>query len=40
MFVSATIRELARTSAGEAFEDRGEWEMKGIGEPIRVFAVR
>jgi class 3 adenylate cyclase len=40
ILVSATMRELARTSAGAAFEDRGERDMKGIGEPIRVFAVQ
>jgi class 3 adenylate cyclase len=38
--VSATVRELARTSAGVSFEDRGERELKGVGEPVRVFAVR
>ncbi|MEX0786432.1 MAG: adenylate/guanylate cyclase domain-containing protein [Dehalococcoidia bacterium] len=40
--VSATVRELARTSAGpsaEGFEDRGERELKGVGEPVRVWAV-
>ena len=38
--VSATVRELARTSAGVSFEDRGERELKGVGEPVRMFAVR
>jgi class 3 adenylate cyclase len=38
--VSATVRDLARTSAGVTFEDRGERELKGVGEPVRVFAVR
>jgi class 3 adenylate cyclase len=38
--VSATVRDLARTSAGVSFEDRGERDLKGIGEPVRVFAVR
>jgi class 3 adenylate cyclase/pimeloyl-ACP methyl ester carboxylesterase len=38
--VSATVRELARTSAGVAFEDRGEQALKGVGEPVRVWAVR
>jgi class 3 adenylate cyclase len=38
--VSATVRELARTSAGVSFEDRGERELKGVSEPVRVFAVR
>ena len=40
ILVSATVRDLARTSAGVAFEDRGEHEMKGIAEPQRLFAVR
>ena len=40
ILVSATVRELARTSAGVAFEDRGEHELKGIAEPQRLFAVR
>ena len=39
ILVSATVRDLARTSAGVAFEDRGEHEMKGIPEPQRLFAV-
>ena len=38
--VSATVRELARTSAGVSFDDRGERELKGVGEPVRVWAVR
>jgi class 3 adenylate cyclase len=38
--VSATVRDLARTSAGVSFEDRGERELKGVGEPVRVWAVR
>jgi class 3 adenylate cyclase/pimeloyl-ACP methyl ester carboxylesterase len=38
--VSGTVRDLARTSAGVAFEDRGERELKGVSEPVRVFAVR
>ena len=40
ILVSATVRDLARTSAGVAFEDRGEHELKGIAEPQRLFAVR
>ena len=35
-----TVRDLARTSAGVEFEDRGEHELKGIAEPQRLFAVR
>jgi class 3 adenylate cyclase len=37
--VSATVRDLARTSAGVSFEDRGEQALKGIDDPVRVFAV-
>ncbi len=39
ILVSATVRELARTSAGVEFDDRGEHELKGIVEPQRLFAV-
>jgi class 3 adenylate cyclase len=39
VLVSQTVRDLARTSAGVAFEDRGEQAMKGVGEPVRVWAV-
>jgi class 3 adenylate cyclase len=38
-FVSQTVRDLARTSAGVAFDDRGEHALKGIDEPQRLFAV-
>jgi len=38
--VSGTVRELARTSAGVVFEDRGEQLLKGIDDPVRVWAVR
>jgi class 3 adenylate cyclase len=38
--VSGTVRDLARTSAGVVFEDRGEQVLKGIDEPMRVWAVR
>ena len=34
-----TLRSLARTSAGVRFEDRGEHSLKGVGEPVRVWAV-
>ena len=37
--VSETVRSLARTSAGVRFEDRGEQSLKGVGEPVRVWAV-
>jgi class 3 adenylate cyclase len=38
--VSSTVRDLARTSAGVSFEDRGEQTLKGIDDPVRVWAVR
>jgi adenylate cyclase len=40
VLISQTVRDLARTSAGVSFEDRGEQELKGVSEPVRVFAVR
>jgi class 3 adenylate cyclase len=40
VLVSGVVRGLARTSAGVAFEDRGERELKGVGEAQRLFAVR
>ena len=40
ILVSATVRDLARTSAGVTFEDRGERALKGIDDLMRVFAVR
>jgi class 3 adenylate cyclase len=40
VLVSQTVRDLARTSAGVSFEDRGEYELKGVSGPVRVFAVR
>jgi len=39
VLVSETVRSLARTSAGVAFEDRGEQALKGVGEPMRVWTV-
>jgi class 3 adenylate cyclase/pimeloyl-ACP methyl ester carboxylesterase len=40
VLVSDTVRSLARTSAGVAFEDRGEQTLKGVADPQRLFAVR
>jgi class 3 adenylate cyclase len=40
ILVSQTVRDLARTSAGVTFEDRGEHELKGIADPVRLFVVR
>ena len=39
VLVSDIVRGLARTSAGVRFEDRGEQALKGIEEPVRVWAV-
>jgi len=39
VLVSQTVRDLARTSAGVKFDDRGERELKGVGEPVRLYAV-
>jgi len=40
ILVSQTVRDLARTSAAVAFDDRGEHDLKGIDEPQRLYAVR
>jgi class 3 adenylate cyclase len=40
VLVSQTVRDLARTSAGVSFEDRGERELKGVGDLVRLYAVR
>jgi len=40
VLVSDTVRGLARTSAGVTFDDRGERDLKGVSEPVRLFAVR
>ena len=40
ILVSDVVRGMARSSAGVTFDDRGEHEMKGVGEPVRVYAVR
>ena len=40
VLVSRTVADLARTSAGVAFEDRGEHALKGVADPQRVYAVR
>jgi class 3 adenylate cyclase len=39
VLVSDVVRGMARSSAGVDFADRGEHEMKGIGQPVRVYAV-
>ncbi len=40
ILVSDVVRGMARSSAGVVFEDRGEREMKGVGEAVRVYVVR
>jgi class 3 adenylate cyclase len=40
ILVSDVVRGMGRSSAGVEFEDRGEQEMKGVGDPVRVYAVR
>ena len=40
VLVSDVVRTLARTSAGVRFEDRGEQALKGVGDPVRVWAIR
>ena len=40
VLVSDTVRSLARTSAGVAFEGRGEQALKGVGDAMRVWAVK
>jgi class 3 adenylate cyclase len=39
VLVSDTIRSLARTSAGVSFQDRGEHALKGIDDPVRIYAI-
>jgi class 3 adenylate cyclase len=40
LLVSDVVRGMARSSAAVTFEDRGDHELKGIAEPVRIFAVR
>jgi class 3 adenylate cyclase len=40
ILVSDVVRGLARTSAGVAFDDRGEHDFKGIADPQRLYAIR
>jgi class 3 adenylate cyclase len=40
VLVSGTVRDLARASAGVSFEDRGDRELKGVSEAVRIYAVR
>jgi class 3 adenylate cyclase len=40
VLVSATVRDLARTSAGVTFADRGKHALKGIDDTVRLYEVR
>jgi adenylate cyclase len=40
ILLSATVRDLARTSAGVTFEERGEHTLKGISDPVHLYAAR
>jgi class 3 adenylate cyclase len=40
VLVSQTVRDLARTSAGVAFDERGQRKLKGVEGRQRLFAVR
>ena len=40
VLVSDTVRGLAGTAAGLAFEDLGEQELIGIDKPQRLYLVR
>jgi class 3 adenylate cyclase/pimeloyl-ACP methyl ester carboxylesterase len=39
VLVTQTVRDLARTSTRVEFEDRGERDLKGVSEAVRLFAV-
>lgn len=39
LLVTDTVRDLVRTAVPFRFEDRGPTPLKGVAEPIRVFAV-
>ena len=39
LLVTDTVRELVRTSAPLSFDDRGPIALKGVAEPVHVFAV-
>ena len=40
ILVTDVVRGMARSSSGVLFEDLGEQALKGIEDPVRVFAVR
>ncbi len=39
LLVSRTVADLSRTSAGVTFQDRGAHALKGVADPVHVFAV-
>ena len=39
LLVTDTVRGLVRTTAAFTFEDRGPTQLKGVAEPVHVFAV-
>jgi class 3 adenylate cyclase len=39
LLVTDTVRDLVRTAVPFRFEDRGPTPLKGVAEPVRVFAV-
>jgi class 3 adenylate cyclase len=39
VLVSQTFRDLSRTSGIVQFEDRGQHQLKGVSEPVRVYAI-
>jgi len=40
VLVSDIVRGLARTSAGVTFADRGEQRLRGVSDPVRLWAVK
>ncbi len=40
ILLSDTVRALARTSSNFEFEDRGDQDLKGVDEPVHLYAVR
>lgn len=40
ILVTDVLRGLARTSADVSFEDRGEHELKGVSDPVRLYGIR
>jgi class 3 adenylate cyclase len=39
IFVSETVRGLARTSSGVSFDDRGDHALKGVEGRQRLYAI-